>query len=171
MGTLSIMHLLPVILLLPLLLAGVTPAPTQEEWPGQWYYMETLLQGGKVLTLMPDRQVRMHSKHHEQHQEWRLKTDGCLVNKAEPKLCLALEGNIEGSLLSMHEANGLESQKWKWKTNYLESYIRSNLSTTISCWTSYGRMYQCIHQELVSMSGIMTTRILRGGRWSLSSNI
>merc|ERR1712041_6897 len=127
MGTLSIMHLLPLILLLPLLLLGVTPAPTQEEWPGQWYYLETLLQGGKVLTLMPDRQVRMHSKHHDQHQEWRLKTDGCLVNKAEPKLCLALEGNIEGSLLSMHEANGLESQKWKWKTNYLESYIRSNL--------------------------------------------
>merc|ERR1719228_1740751 len=118
------MHLLPVILLLPLLLAGVTPTPTQEEWPGQWYYMETQLQGSKVLTLMPDRQVRMHSKHHDDHQKWRLKDDGCLVNKAEPKLCLALEGNIEGSLLSMHEANGAESQQWTYKDDFFENKIR-----------------------------------------------
>merc|ERR1711890_208745 len=120
MGTVSL-------LLLSLLLIGVTPVPSQEDWPGQWYYLETMLEGGKVLQVMPDRQVRMHSKHNDDHQKWRLKDDGCLTTKATPTLCLTLEGNIEGALLSMHEANGLESQKWKFKTNYFESAIRSNL--------------------------------------------
>merc|ERR1712126_24172 len=166
----SNMHSLPVILLLPLLLQGVTPAPTQEEWPGQWYYLETMLQGSKVLTLMPDRQVRMHSKHHDQHQEWRLKTDGCLVNKASLNYVSHWR-----EILRDHSCLCTRQMDWRVKSGNgrLTTWSPTSAvtcSTTISCWTSYGKMYPCIHQEPVSMSGIMITRILRGGRWSLSSN-
>merc|ERR1711934_874736 len=126
MGSVLRMSSLSTLLLLTVLASGVTPAPSLEEWPGEWYYLETYLEGGRVLSLM-NRHCVMAGNHHDDHQKWRLKADGCLENKSKPGMCLAVEGNIEGALLSLHEANGMESQKWKHKDNYFESYIRSNL--------------------------------------------
>jgi len=106
---------------------STSPAPTVPS--DAWFYLETALEGGRVLTtLAGDRYCNMQGKHeNDDHQLWRLKADGCLTNKHHSDRCLEVEGVHEGASLGLHEANGQHSQQWTWTSdNYIESAVRGD---------------------------------------------
>jgi len=106
---------------------ATSPAPTPPS--DDWFYLETALEGGRVLTtLAGDRYCNMQGKHKDdEHQLWRLKADGCLTNKHHSDRCLEIEGVHEGASLGMHLANGQHSQQWTYTSdNYIESAVRGD---------------------------------------------
>merc|ERR1719369_378105 len=107
-----------------------TPKPITPDPPHDWYWLETGLEGGKVLEQMGGglRSCNMQGKGPQPRQFWRLKDDGCLTNMAHQDMCLTVEGNVEGVSLAMHQANGQEAQIWTYTSDHaLESAVRSNL--------------------------------------------
>ena len=86
-----------------------------------WYHIETLLEGGRYLTLMGDhRNVEMFGRNEHSGQLWRIEGNGCLRNKKTPTRCLAILGDYQGAPLEMLEGNGQDEQHWTFTDdNYI----------------------------------------------------
>merc|ERR1712002_906909 len=74
-----------------------TVTPTTE--PAPWVYIETMLEGGTVLTVEPDgSHVWMSHKHGKDNQLWRLEESGCLRVKSHMDRCLGIGDNAQGAI-------------------------------------------------------------------------
>ena len=87
----------------------------------EWYHIETLLEGGRYLTLMDDhRNVEMYGRNERLGQLWRIEGNGCLRNRNHPTRCLAILGDYQGAPLEMLEGNGQDEQHWTFTDdNYI----------------------------------------------------
>merc|ERR1712066_841648 len=96
-----------------------TPTPTPS--PRPWQYIETMLEGGRVLTVEPDkRHIWMaHKQHAAGYQMWRLEDNGCLRNKEHMDRCLGIDGHNSGSGVSLQIDNDLLIHHWKYEDKYL----------------------------------------------------
>jgi len=105
-----------------------TPSiPTTTPGPGPWVYVETFLEGERVLTVQPDgRHVWMSHKQGKDKQMWRLEHDGCLRNKAHMDRCLGLETHTTGGGVVLQPEQGIDSQRWKYENKYIENLAKSN---------------------------------------------
>ena len=94
----------------------------------KWVYIETMLEGGRVLTVEPDKHhVWMHGKTGNDNQMWRLEDNGCLRNKAHMDRCLGTVEHIVGSGLDLQiDGGGIGSQQWRYKDKYLVNLVLSN---------------------------------------------
>ena len=88
----------------------------------------TLLEGGRVLTMMDDqRTVLMYGKDERKGQLWRIESNGCLRNMGHETRCLAIEGDAQGALVHMLEGNGQDEQNWRFTDeNYVMSKLRGD---------------------------------------------
>ena len=91
----------------------------------KWVYIETMLEGGRVLTVEPDKHhVWMHGKTGNDNQMWRLEDNGCLRNKAHMDRCLGTVEHIVGSGLDLQiDGGGIGSQQWRYKDKYLVNLV------------------------------------------------
>merc|ERR1712117_235603 len=106
--------------------------PTTAPLPGPWIYVETALEGGRVLTVEPDNHhCWMAHKQGKDGQLWRIEHDGCLRNKAHMDRCLGLETHTTGGGVYLQVDEGIDSQKWKYENKYLVNLSKSN-----SIWVS-----------------------------------
>ena len=94
-------------------------------------YIETMLEGGTVITVEPDNtHIFMQHKHRKDNQMWRLEHDGCLRNKAHMDRCLGIGDNAQGAVPSLYEDNGLDIERWK----YTDDYYMENLGGPNGIW-------------------------------------
>ena len=91
---------------------------------GPWIYVETALEGGRVLTVEPDQHhCWMSHKTGKDGQLWRLEYDGCLRNKAHMDKCLGLETHTTGGGVYLQVEQGIDSQRWKYENKYLVNLV------------------------------------------------
>merc|ERR1711936_69904 len=97
-----------------------TEPPTTAE-PRAWQYIETMLEGGRVLTVEPDKHhVWMaHKQHAAGYQMWRLEDGGCLRNQEHMDRCLGIVGHSSGSGLELQIDNDLPIHHWKFEDKYI----------------------------------------------------
>ena len=87
-------------------------------------YVETALEGGRVLTVEPDnRHCWMAHKQNNDMQMWRLEDNGCLRNKAHMARCLGLESHTNGGQVYLQIDEGIDSQKWKYESKYIVNLV------------------------------------------------
>jgi len=104
---------------------ATTPPPTPE--PRPWVYVETALEGGRVLTVEPDNHhCWMAHKQDKDGQLWRLEDNGCLRNKAHMDRCLGLETHTTGGGVYLQVEEGIDSQRWKYENKYIVNLSKSN---------------------------------------------
>merc|ERR1712156_207065 len=99
---------------------STTPPPPTDE-PRPWQYIETMLEGGRVLTVEPDKHhVWMaHKQHAAGYQMWRLEDNGCLRNMEHMDRCLGIVGHASGSGLELQIDNDLAIHHWKYEDKYI----------------------------------------------------
>merc|ERR1712156_969421 len=99
---------------------STTPPPPTDE-PRPWQYIETMLEGGRVLTVEPDKHhVWMaHKQHAAGYQMWRLEDNGCLRNMEHMDRCLGIVGHASGSGLELQIDNDLPIHHWKYEDKYI----------------------------------------------------
>jgi len=101
--------------------------PTTTPQPGPWMYVETALEGGRVLTVEPDQHhCWMAHKQGKDYQMWRLEAGGCLRNKEHMDRCLGLETHTTGGGVYLQVDEGIDSQKWKYENKYIVNLSKSN---------------------------------------------
>ena len=93
--------------------------------PGPWQYIETMLEGGRVLTVEPDKHhVWMaHKQHAAGYQMWRLEDNGCLRNMQHMDRCLGIVGHSSGSGLELQIDNDLPIHHWKYEDKYIVNLV------------------------------------------------
>ena len=93
--------------------------------PGPWQYIETMLEGGRVLTVEPDKHhVWMaHKQHAAGYQMWRLEDSGCLRNMEHMDRCLGIVGHSSGSGLELQIDNDLPIHHWKFEDKYIVNLV------------------------------------------------
>ena len=98
--------------------------------PGSWQYIETMLEGGRVLTVEPDKHhVWMaHKQHAAGYQMWRLEEGGCLRNMEHMDRCLGIVGHSSGSGLELQIDNDLPIHHWKYEDKYIVNLVCQYLS-------------------------------------------
>jgi len=101
------------------------PGPTTFT-PNPWVYIETALDGGRVLTLEPDNHhVWMAHKMDKDDQLWRLRADGCLESKSHQGQCLGLQTHTNGGQPYLQDWNNEKIQMWHYYDKYLVNQARS----------------------------------------------
>jgi len=81
-------------------------------WPvEEYFYLETQLQGGRVMTLSNGMVVMQHKQRLET-QLWGIDETGCLRSKTSEYNCLKAS---ETGQLSLAGANGESGQKWEMR--------------------------------------------------------
>jgi len=106
-----------------------TVTPTTE--PAPWVYIETMLEGGTVLTVEPDgSHVWMSHKHGNDNQLWRLESSGCLRVKSHMDRCLGIGDNAQGSVPSLYIDDNLDIEHWK----YTEDFYMENQGGPNGVW-------------------------------------
>jgi len=101
--------------------------PTTTPQPGPWVYVETALEGGRVLTVEPDQHhCWMAHKQGKDTQMWRLEAGGCLRNKGHMDRCLGLETHTTGGGVYLQVDEDIDSQKWKYENKYIVNLSKSN---------------------------------------------
>ena len=97
-----------------------------------WMYIETMLDGGTVISVEPDKtHIFMQHKHGRDSQMWRLEHDGCLRNKAHMDRCLGIGDNAQGAVPSLYKDEELlDIERWK----YTNDYYLENLAGPNGIW-------------------------------------
>merc|ERR1712142_971947 len=107
------------------------PGTTLTPEPPAWMYIETMLEGGTVISVEPDKtHIWMQHKHGRDDQMWRIEHDGCLRNKAHMDRCLGIGDNAQGSVPSLYLDNGLDIEHWE----YTEDFYVENLGGPNGIW-------------------------------------
>ena len=118
----------------------------------EWHYLDTMLQGGRVLTVniasleYVDLQSRRgngdatqmwwikvcfhlsFSSRRTLHLRSSIQENGCLVNQAKPGCCLEVDRKSSGSPVYMRTANGQANQKWTPEITLGVGYLKSELT-------------------------------------------
>ena len=89
-----------------------------------WVYIETALDGGRVLTLEPDNHhVWMAHKYGSDDQLWRLEDNGCIRSKSYQDKCLGLETHTNGGQPYLQTDQGVKEQQWYYIDKYLVNQV------------------------------------------------
>ena len=94
-------------------------------------YIETMLEGGTVLSVEPDgSHAWMRHKHGWDDQLWRIEHSGCLRVKSHMDRCLGIGDNAQGAVPSLYLDNGLDIEHWV----YTDDYYIENLGGPNGIW-------------------------------------